>query len=251
MKMVKIAIIGYGGMGHNIERIAKEKGHEIKTIIDPVAEGAQKEITKEALEDVDVCIDFTHPSVIMDNIKKYCELKANVIVGTTGWYDHLDEVKKMVKEAGIKFLWGSNFSIGVNLYFRIIDAASKLINNAEDYDIWAYELHHNNKADSPSGTAKTLSDIMLKNIDRKKKIANEMLNRKIEKDELHFASVRGGPVNFEHTIGFDSDADCITIKHAARNRNGYASGAVLAAEWIADKKSGFYELDDVMSSLLG
>lgn len=249
--MTKIALIGYGSMGHIIERISKEKGHKIVSIIDPVVEGCQKEITMESLNGAEVCIDFTHPKVIMNNIKKYCELKINVVIGTTGWYEHLDEVKKMVKTAGIKFLWASNFSIGVNLYFKIIDAATKLINSADEYDIWAYELHHHNKADSPSGTAKTLSNIMLNNIDRKNKIVNEMLNRKIEKDEIHFSSVRGGPVNFEHTIGFDSESDCITIKHAARNRDGYASGSIIAAEWLTNQEVGYYELDDFISSLLG
>ena len=248
---VKIAIIGYGGMGKMIEAEARKKSLEIVSTIDPFAPTAKfKEINAESLAGVDVCIDFTHPSTIYDNIKKYCELKKNVVIGTTGWYDKLPEVEKMTKEAGIKFLWASNFSVGVHLYFKMVDAASKLINYIEDYDVWAFELHHHNKADSPSGTAKTLSDIMLKNIDRKKKVTFDMINRKIDKDEIHFASVRGGEVNFEHTIGFDSDADCITLKHAARNRGGYASGAVLAAIWLNSQKSGYYTQDDFIKGII-
>jgi 4-hydroxy-tetrahydrodipicolinate reductase len=248
---MKIAIVGYGGMGKMIEQEALAKGIEIASIIDFVAKGAaHKEISKESMKDVDVAIDFTHPSSVMANIKKYCELKVNAVIGTTGWYDKVDEVKQMVKKSGISLIWASNFSIGVNIYFKIIEAASKLINNAEDYDVWAYELHHHNKADSPSGTAKTLSEIMLKNISRKKAVVYDMLNRKIAKDEIHFASVRGGPVNFEHTIGFDSAADCITIKHAARNRSGYAAGAVLAAIWLSKQKKGYYELDDFIKGIL-
>lgn len=248
---MKIAIVGYGGMGKMIEEIAKSKGIEVVSIVDPNAVGAtHKLLNAESLKNADVCIDFTIPEKIMDNLKIYCKLKKNVVIGTTGWYNHIPEVEKMVNASKIKFLWASNFSIGVHLYFKMIDAASKLINYADDYDIWAYELHHNNKIDSPSGTAKTLSDIMIKNIDRKKKVTYEMMNRKIGKDEIHFASVRGGPVNFEHTIGFDSDADCITIKHAARNRKGYASGAVLASIWLSKQKNGYYTQDDFVNGLI-
>jgi 4-hydroxy-tetrahydrodipicolinate reductase len=248
---MKIAIIGYGGMGKMIESIAQEKGIEVVSIVDPKCneEGIFCEVNEESMKDVDVAIDFTLPTTIMDNIKKYCELKVNVVVGTTGWYDHIDEVRKIAEDAKIGFLWSSNFSVGVNMYFKMIDAASKLMNKVEDYDVWAFELHHNNKADSPSGTAKTLSQILIDNIDRKNKVVYDKLDRKIEKDELHFSSVRGGAVNFEHTIGFDSDADCITIKHAARNRKGYALGAVLAALWLKDKK-GYFEMEDFLSSLL-
>ena len=248
---MKIAIVGYGGMGKMIEADAKARGIEITSIIDPVSKGAtHKEISKESLKEADIAIDFTHPSVILNNIKKYCDLKVNAVIGTTGWYDHIDEVKKQVESSGIKFLWASNYSIGVNIYFRIIETASKLINYAEDYDLWGNEIHHHNKVDSPSGTAKTLSDIMIKNIERKDKVVYEMLNRKIGKNEFHFSSTRGGPVNFEHTIGFDSAADCITIKHAARNRSGYAAGAVLASIWLDKQKHGYYELDDFIKGLI-
>ncbi|OVE75117.1 4-hydroxy-tetrahydrodipicolinate reductase [archaeon D22] len=249
--MVKISIVGYGGMGKMIEADAKARGIEIVSIISPGAkEATHEEINADSLKEADVVIDFTLPNVFMENLKKYCELKKDVVVGTTGWYDKLDQVKEMVKSAGIRFLWGSNFSVGVHMYFKIIEAASNLVNYAEDYDVWAFELHHHNKADSPSGTAKTLSDIMLKNIDRKKRVEYGMVDRRIEKDELHFASVRGGPVNFEHTIGLDSAADCITIKHAARNRSGYASGAVLASVWLAKQEVGYYEVDDFIKGVI-
>lgn len=248
---MKIGIVGYGGMGRMIEQDAIARGIEIGCIIDPIAkEATHKEISTESVKGIDVLIDFTLPKVIMENIKKYCELKANVIIGTTGWYNNIDEVKKMAIDANIKFMWASNFSIGVNIYASIIDMATRLINHANDYDIWAYEIHHNNKADSPSGTAKTLSQTIINNIDRKNKIVYEMLDRKIAKDEIHFASVRGGPVNFEHTIGFDSAADCISIKHAARNRSGYAAGAVLASIWLDKKQPGYYELEDFMKEII-
>lgn len=248
---MRIAIVGYGGMGRMIEAEARSRGiHDISTI-DPKVQGAEfKEINAKSMAGIDVAIDFTHPSAAVQNIRKYCEFKVDAVMGTTGWYDKIEEVRKLVLDSGTRFLWSSNFSIGVNIYFKIIDAASTLINYAEDYDVWGYEIHHHNKADSPSGTAKTLSGMMLKNIERKNKVCYEMLNRKIGKDELHFASVRGGSANFEHTIGFDSDADCITIKHAARNRSGYAAGAVLAAIWLNKKKPGFYGLDDFMQGVI-
>jgi len=248
---MNIAIVGYGGMGKMVAQAAQEKGLTISAIIDPVAkEATHKKVDSNALKGVDVAIDFTHPSAVLENIRVYCDTKTNAVVGTTGWYDRLPEVKQMVQKSGIGFLWGSNFSVGVNIYFRIVENAAKLVNKAEQYDVWGFEIHHHNKSDSPSGTAKSLSDILIKNISRKKKAVYEMLNRKIAKDEFHFASVRGGPVNIEHTIGFDSAADCLTLKHAARNRQGYAEGAVLAALWLG-KKKGYFELDDFMKGLLG
>lgn len=248
---INIAIVGYGSMGKMIEKIALDRGLNVVSTIDPMEKGAKfREISRESLKNADVAIDFTLPTTVMGNIKKYNELKVNAVIGTTGWHDKLSEVKSLVKKSGIGLLWSPNFSVGVNIYFKIAEAASKLINAAEDYDIWGFELHHSNKADSPSGTAKTLMDIMLRNITRKKKAVYSNLDRRISKDEIHFASIRGGPVNFEHTIGFDSEADCITIKHAARSRQGYALGAVLAAMWL-NKKKGYFEMDDFLASLLG
>ncbi len=246
---MKIAIIGYGAMGRMIESIAQKKGYDIVTV-DPKADASYSSIDKESMKGVDVAIDFSLPATVLLNIDKYCELKVNAVIGTTGWYDHVDEVKKKVERAGIGLLWSSNFSIGVNMYFKIIEAASKIIDKVPDYDVWAYELHHHNKADSPSGTAKSISQILIDNISRKKSAVYDKLDRKIEPSEIHFSSIRGGPVNFEHTIGFDSDADCITIKHAARHRGGYALGAVLASEFVKGK-SGFFGMEDFMEQLIG
>jgi len=243
---MNLAIIGYGSMGRQIKEIAEQRGHTVVSIVDPQAEGAtHTTLTAEALSSVDVAIDFTHPRVILAHIDTYCATQTNVVVGTTGWYDHLDKVQQHVEKAGIGFLWGSNFSIGVQMYFKIIEEAAKLVNTVEEYDIWGTELHHHNKADSPSGTAKTLAKILIKEIDRKKKATYEMLNRKIEPDEIHFSSTRGGSVNFSHTVGFDSAADTITLTHTARNREGYVLGAVKAAEWLHNKK-GFYNFKELL-----
>src|SRR3989338_7242387 len=147
---MNISIIGYGGVGREIERIALAKGIGVKSIIDPVAkEATHKEISKESLKEVDVAIDFTSPSVAVENIRKVCRLKTNMVVGTTGWYTQLPEVKKLVQSSKVGFIYGSNFSVGVHAYFRIIKEAAKLFNNLPDYDIWGNEMNNYRKADSP------------------------------------------------------------------------------------------------------
>ena len=247
---MKIAIIGYGKMGHEIENAAKGKG--ISTItIDPSAENANyKEINEESMKDVDVCVDFTHPDSVIGNIEKVSKFGKNIVVGTTGWYDNMDDVKKIVERAGTGLIWSGNFSIGVNVYFKIIENAAKIINNISDYDVFVHEFHHKNKADSPSGTAVMIGNILTDNIDRKKRVVTEELKRKIEPDELHISSTRGGSVPGTHIVGFDSAADTIELKHTARSRQGFAVGAVMAAEWINGKK-GFYDINDLMKEIIG
>lgn len=241
---MKIAHIGLGGMGTAVQQISQNRGHESVSEIK-----AGDEINIQTLNDCDLAIECTIPEVCFENVKKVIQAKKDCLVITTGWYEHLDMVKKMVNDSGVRFLYSSNFSIGVNLYFRIIESASKLMNLSDEYDIWANEIHHKNKIDSPSGTAKTLESILLKNIKRKNSVVECQLNRKIKDDEIHFSSTRGGLVNFEHTVGFDSEADCIKISHAARNRDGYALGAVKCAEWLGQQEPGFYEMEDFLEDV--
>lgn len=248
---MNIVIIGYGKMGHEIEKVAKAKGITIKSIIDPNIEEAQyKEINEMSMKDVDVCVDFTHPNCVVENIKKISKFKKNIVVGTTGWYDKLEEVKKIVKEEKIGLIWSGNFSLGVNIFFKIIENSAKLINNFDDYDVFVHEFHHNQKADSPSGTAVMIGKILLENIKRKNKIVSEELKRKILPNELHISSTRSGSIPGTHIIGFDSSADTIELKHTARNREGFALGAIKAAEWINGKK-GFYDINDMMKTISG
>ncbi len=249
---MKIAIVGYGGMGKMIEAEAKKRNIAIQSIIDPISKGAtHTAINSESLRGADVAIEFTHPSAVLANIDAYCRLKVNAVVGTTGWQENIKEVEKKVKDAGIAFLSATNFSVGVHAYLRLVESAAKLFDRLGEYDVWASELHHHNKADSPSGTAKTMSDIILRNVKRKKKAVYDRLNRKIEADEFHFSSLRGGEVNFEHTLGFDSAPDCITLRHAARNREGYAAGAIQAAVWLLSQKKGYYTQEQYVKSVLG
>lgn len=248
---MNIAIIGYGKMGHEIEMAARAKGINVASIIDPNYKGAtHNEINEKSMKNVDVCVDFTTPNAVIENIKKISKFKKNIVVGTTGWYDKIEEVKDIVKKNNIGLIYASNFSIGVNIFFKIIENAAEIIDKIEDYDIYGYELHHNKKIDSPSGTAKTIGEILIKNIKRKSKLVFEKIDRKIEPNELHFASVRAGSIPGTHVVGFDSSADTIEMKHAARNREGFALGALMAAQWIQNKK-GFYDINSVMKSILG
>jgi len=247
---INIAIIGYGAMGKLVEKFAKEKGITVSSIIDPVAEGAtHKEINVESLDGADVCIEFSLPDAAMENIKKVAELGKDHVMATTGWLDNVEEAKRIISKSETGFIYASNFSIGVNAFYRIVRIAAKIFNNLPDYDVSAYELHHKRKKDSPSGTAKSIGSLLIKNIDRKTKLVFDKLDRKIASDELHFASVRGGDVPGTHVVDFDSTADTIELKHTARNRNGFALGALLAAEWISDKK-GFFEINDMMVEII-
>ncbi|MDR2899973.1 MAG: 4-hydroxy-tetrahydrodipicolinate reductase [Treponema sp.] len=255
--MMKIGLVGYGKMGKMIERIAMEKGHSISAIVEPhtntsiIPSGAPvySDIASAILLiESDVVIEFTHPTTALANIKALAEKKLPVVVGTTGWHDHLDEVSSLVEKAGTSLLWSSNFSLGVNLFYEIAAFAAMLMDSYTEYDVGGWESHHNKKADSPSGTAKMLVELVLKQMTRKTKAVYETLeHRPPAAEELHFPSLRVGSVPGTHTMFFDSPADTIEITHTARNREGLASGAVSAAEWLAAaERKGMFTMQDVM-----
>jgi len=253
---MNIAIIGYGKMGKMIEHITRDHGHKISVIVDPIASESQSGITINKTIDeadfnsVDAAIEFTQPDTAVANILALSKRKISAIVGSTGWHDRMDEVRKAVEDAGTSLFWASNFSIGVNLFFQIAWHAAKMINNFPEYDVGGIESHHNKKMDSPSGTAKILAEGVLSIIDRKKKIVWETMNRKPETDELNFPSLRLGSVPGTHSLFFDSPADTIEITHTARSREGFASGAVRAAEWLkAENRRGVFTIDDMMIDL--
>ncbi|MCK4312542.1 MAG: 4-hydroxy-tetrahydrodipicolinate reductase [Candidatus Cloacimonetes bacterium] len=244
--MIKIAIIGYGQMGKLIEELAPLNNCEVVSIIDPIIE---TEIMEETVSKADVCLEFTTPESVFSNIQKIAKAGKNLVVGTTGWFDRLDEVKELINKNNIGLVYGSNFSLGMNLFFSIVDTTTKLMNHVSDYDVFGLEMHHNKKKDSPSGTAEILSDIVLKNYENKKIAQFDRVNRKIESNEFHFASVRAGNIPGTHMIGFDSNADSIELKHTARNRKGFALGALKAACWIKDKK-GIYNFREIFSEII-
>jgi 4-hydroxy-tetrahydrodipicolinate reductase len=248
---MRISLVGFGRMGNILKDLAGEQGIAVVSTIDPVAEQAtHTEISKESVADADVCIDFTAPDKALGNIEKYCSLGKNAVIGTTGWYDSVEQVKKQVEEAGIGLIYASNFSVGVNAFYRIVGSAAKTMNALKEYDVLGLEMHHNLKKDSPSGTAKSLEKILLNGIDRKSKVVEEKLGRKIDESELHFASVRGGNIPGTHSIMFDSEADTIELKHTARSRKGFALGTLKAAEFVNGKK-GFFTIDDLMNEIFG
>ena len=234
---MKIALIGYGKMGQEIEKIAVERGHEIVSIIDI---NNQKDFESDAFKKADIAIEFTGPTTAYNNYQKCFAANIPVVSGSTGWLDKLAEVKKACAE-GKTLFWSSNFSLGVNIFFAVNRYLAKIMNEFPSYDVRMEEVHHIHKLDTPSGTAITLAEDILKNIKRKKKWVKEI---ELADTELAIRSVRKGEVPGIHEIIYESNADIIYIKHEAKNRKGFALGAVLAAEFTKGK-SGFLSMDDI------
>lgn len=245
---LKIAIIGYGKMGHAVESLAAKHDAEVVSIIDPSDRGAMHNaLTRESLDDADAAIDFSSSAGVMKNIKDVTRFGKDMVVGTTGWYDNLPEVRELVKGSGTGLVYSPNFSIGVNVFFQIVRNASALFDRFPGYDPFVYEMHHNQKTDAPGGTAKHLGEIILENVKRKKRLAFDRINgRKIEKDELHVGSIRAGYIPGVHVAGFDGEADTIELRHTARDRSGFAEGALFAANWVKGRK-GVYSLEDILT----
>ncbi|MBT3275136.1 MAG: 4-hydroxy-tetrahydrodipicolinate reductase [Spirochaetales bacterium] len=259
---MKVIIIGYGSMGHEIERVLAQKNHSIVARIDPVAPDADSaELNHNLLEQADTAIEFSLASGVLANAKFYAEHGIKAVIGTTGWESDLPEVSSLFAQrrsgSGARSgsrsaacIHGSNFSIGANIFFNLVEKAASAISGLPEYDIMTYEVHHQNKKDSPSGTALTTADRILKAHQGKTSIVTEKLDRRPEQNELHVASVRGGTIPGIHTVLIDSTADTIELRHSARNRTGFAHGAVLAAEWL-QKKSGVYTIDNFITSIIG
>jgi 4-hydroxy-tetrahydrodipicolinate reductase len=223
---MRIALIGYGKMGHVVEQAAQRAGIEVACIIDPIAGSRGR------LDQSDVAVDFSVPSAVIDNIRSAAAARISIVVGTTGWYDRIDEARRIVNESGIGFIYGSNFSISVNLMFKIVQHAANLFSQFASFDPFIEEAHHKFKKDAPSGTAIFL-----------KRLVEEVYKR-----EVPTSSMRAGYLPGKHTVGFDSEADTLTITHTARSRAGFAEGALIAARWIARHK-GFYEFSEIIDQL--
>ncbi len=249
---MRIGIAGYGRMGQIIHRTALAAGHEVPLIIDPASMDKMVNAKKAepGMPAVDVIIDFTSPRAVIANIKLYGELKIPAVIGTTGWYDEMGQVISVVENTGIGLIWSGNFSLGVNIFFYMVKAAGNIMNRFTGYDVAIDEYHHRYKADSPSGTAAMLGEILLNSLDRKKNIFPGSPEEVIAEDQLNISSTRCGSVPGTHRIIFDSEVDTIILEHAARSREGFALGAVKAAEWICGR-SGLYSIDNMMESILG
>lgn len=239
---MKIALLGFGKMGREIDNLVKQGGrHEIVSVS---FEGLNGKLDIDGIKNADVVIDFTSPEIVLENIEKVSALGKNMVIGTTGWYAQLDKVTKIIEENKTGLVYGGNFSIGANIFFKIIAYASKLFSKFEGYDVYGFEVHHSGKKDSPSGTALRIAKEIMDNFPAKKTMQEDRLNRQIEKDELHFASIRGGRNPGFHQVVFDSNADVVTFNHQANNRSGFAAGAILATEFINNKK-GLFNFEQV------
>ena len=235
---MKIALIGYGKMGHAIEQIALQRGHEIVSVIDV---NNQEDFTSDAFKSADVAIEFSMPAVAMDNYRRAFAAGVPVVSGTTGWLEHLPEIKEACK-AGQTFFYASNFSLGVNIFFALNKYLAKIMNDFPAYDVRMVETHHVHKLDAPSGTAITLAEGLIENIERKNKWVE---GKEPAEDEIGICSVREGEVPGIHTVIYESDVDTISITHDAKSRMGFALGAVIAAEFTCGKK-GFLTMQDML-----
>ena len=244
---MNVALIGYGTMGKEIERLAADRKITVAQIFTRENNQGGIGLTKHALHAVDVCIDFSTAMAVGSNIEMVAKYGKNIVVGTTGWHNKLEEVKKLVKTRKIGLLYSSNFSLGMNIFYQVLTSAGHLFDKSNFYDVAIHEMHHKAKADSPSGTALTLGQIVLQHLHRKKELLHEISHKQIKPEQLHITSTRVGNIIGTHRVIFDSEADSIELVHTAKNRSGFAFGALLAAEWLKGKK-GVYTMKDVLTS---
>jgi len=237
---MKIALIGYGKMGRAIEEIAINRGHEIVLKID---EYNLADFNKNNIATANVAIEFTGPHSAYDNVKKALEFDVPLVCGSTGWLDRIDEIKKLCTERNGSFIYASNFSVGVNIFFEINSRLARLMALQRNYEVQVTEIHHTQKKDAPSGTAITIAQQILENLKRKKTWVNHVSDNV---DELEIISERIDPAPGIHKVRYSSAVDDIEIIHTAHSRQGFALGAVLAAEFIQDKK-GIFSMKDVLS----
>ncbi|MCD8186786.1 MAG: 4-hydroxy-tetrahydrodipicolinate reductase [Rikenellaceae bacterium] len=238
---MKVALIGYGKMGREIERILLQRGHAIPLIIDI---GNAAKLTAENLKQVDVAIEFTTPETAFENIRTCLQAGTPVVCGTTAWLDRYPQAVELCKAHDSAFFYASNYSIGVNIFFQINRELARLMNKFTDYDVTIEEVHHTQKKDAPSGTAITLAEGVLSALERKKRW---VCGTTTEPEELEIGAIRRSVVPGIHTVTYESPADVITINHNAKSRIGFAMGAVSAAEFLCGKK-GIYTMDDLMNS---
>ena len=241
---MKIALIGYGKMGKAIEEIAIERGHEVVLKVTSQSQNWEK-----SLEHTDVAIEFTRPDSAVHNITTLINTGIPTVTGTTGWYDRYAEIEQLIQQNNGSFLAATNFSIGVNLFFAINTYVAKLMNTQPEYDVSMEEIHHLQKLDAPSGTAITLAEQIIAQIDGKNNwncIENENSEIATNNETLPIYAFREDGVPGTHTINYTSDIDTITLTHTAHNRRGFALGAVLAAEHVAHKK-GIFTMNDVLN----
>ena len=230
---IGLAIVGYGKMGRLIEQLAPEYGFDVRAKFDARSNPHGQALSHQTLRGVDVAVEFTSPDAAAENVRRLAALGINSIVGTTGWFDDLPSVREAVTKSGTGLVWAPNFSVGLNLFLQAVEHAAALFAKHADYEAWGWEIHHSAKKDAPSGTLK--------------KLAEEMQAKGYNRP-VSLGSNRAGAHPGTHEIGFDSSVDTITLRHTARNREGFARGALRAARWVAGKK-GVFEFREILSEL--
>ena len=236
---MNIAIIGYGKMGHEIEKICRDRGHNIVCTIDA---GEERKFDSEEFKSADVAIEFSSPQSALSNYKRAFAANVPVVSGTTGWLDNIDDVKKACEKEGQTFFYASNFSLGVNILFAVNKYLASIMNDFPEYNVHVDETHHIHKLDAPSGTAITIAEGILEAVERKKEWK---LDEQKSDNDLQINAYREGEVPGIHTIKYESEVDTIELTHDAKSRKGFALGAVVAAEFTANKK-GFLGMEDLL-----
>lgn len=236
---MNIALVGYGKMGREIEKILIERGHTIGLIID---QDNANDLNAKNLSGIDVAIEFTTPATAYDNVVKCIESGVAVVCGTTAWLDKMDRIKELCKKENGAFFYASNYSIGVNVMFKMNETLARLMNPFGEYDVTVEEVHHTQKKDAPSGTAITIAEGIVDNLDRKTKWVGETTTTP---EELEVVAVRRSVVPGIHTVTYESETDLITLSHNTKSRRCLAVGAVLAAEFLCGKK-GIYSMSDLL-----
>ncbi len=245
MNTIPIALLGSGAMGKELLLHSEPYFLPVVSVFDITIPFK----TENFKNDFAVAIDFTLPHLVLDHIKIAAKNGVNLVIGTTGWSEHLDEIKEIVENSNIGVIYGSNFSIGMQMTFKTVRELASLINLVDDYDIAVHEYHHTNKVDSPSGTATSLAKILLESIERKTTIESNAIQGKIDPTVLHCSSTRLSSVVGKHIVTADSSFDTIEISHNAKTRTGFALGALRSARWINGRR-GFYNFEDVFEEVL-
>ena len=251
---MKIAIVGYGRMGKMVHSIlSSSEEHSVTAIIDPESTDSDvtaRKVCEETLSTPDAVIEFSSPSAVLNNLEVYAHLQLPAVIGTTGWLDNLQEAENIAKGRN-PVIYSGNFSLGVAVFLHLVSEAGKLINRIPSYDVSVTEVHHREKADAPSGTALMAGERLLRTIDRKTGFQSGNPVGKTGKDKINISSSRTGYIPGIHTITIDGSADTIEIKYTARTREGFAEGAIKAAEWLIGKEPGLYTMDDFITNLIG
>ena len=240
-----IALIGYGKMGKEVERLAAGRGWSVPLRLTSTSPSLSETDTA----GIDVGIHFAHPSSVLDAVTTWTKFRKPLVVGTTGWMNSFGDVRRMVESAGTGMIYGANFSPGVHIFTRIVRQAAVLIDKFPEYDVALHETHHAQKVDSPSGTALLLGNILLERLARKTELVTGQPAGHPAPHQIQVTSTRQGSVVGTHTLLMDSSADTVELTHRAKNRTGFALGALLAAEWIKSRK-GFYSVEDMMTNLM-